>query len=124
MAQQVVDEDRHINYLLGNPWPVVEPVYTVVGTANLFESEWDPNYLPNEMTKAADGSHHLRKGGYFQEGAEIYFRIVRNHNNEVSWPAEDRQINIAETGGWEIEFIYRPNAPEEEKLTLEINKLF
>ncbi len=42
----------------------------------------------------------------------------------MRFPAEDRQIYIAETGGREIEFIYRPNAPEEEKLTLEINKLF
>lgn len=100
------------------------PGRTIVGTPNLFESEWDPYDERNEMTKAADGSYHLRKGGYFQEGAEIYFRIVRNHNNEISWPAEDRQIYIAETGGREIEFIYRPNAPEEEKLTLEINKLF
>ena len=100
------------------------PGRTIVGTPNLFESEWDLNDERNEMTKAADGSYHLRKGGYFQEGAEIYFRIVRNHNNEISWPTEDRQIYIAETGGREIEFIYRPNAPEEEKLTLEINKLF
>lgn len=123
-AINITDVTTLIDHLMGGSWPVVEPVYTMIGTANLFESEWDLYDERNNMVKHNDGSYHLIKSGYFQEGAEIYFRIVRNHNNDISWPTEDRVINISETGGWEIEFIYRPNAPEEEKLTLEINKLF
>ncbi len=42
-----------ISFLLNGAWP--EPVYTVVGTANLFESEWDLNDERNNMTKGADG---------------------------------------------------------------------
>lgn len=118
------DVSAMIDYLLGSNWPVVEPVYTIVGTPNLFESEWDPYDERNEMIKDNDGTYYLYKGGYFQEGDDIYFRIIRNHNNEVSWPAEDRPINISETGGWEIKFIFNPNAPDEDKITLDINKVF
>ena len=113
-----------IDYLLGPNWPVVEPVYTVVGTPNLFEAEWDPNYEKNDMVKGSDGRYHLYTGGYFTEGTEIYFKVVRNHNLNVSWPEENRLISIAETGGWDIEIIFDPNATGDQMFTLEINKLF
>jgi hypothetical protein len=102
----------------------VEPVYTVVGTANLFEADWDPNYEKNEMVKGSDGRYHLNTGGYFTEGTEIYFKVVRNHNLAISWPEENRLISIAETGGWDIEIIFDPNATGDQMFTLEINKLF
>lgn len=123
-AINIADVSALIDHLLGTPWPVVEPVYTVVGTANLFESEWDLYNDRNDMTKGADGNYHLRKGGYFQEGTVIKFKIVRNHNYAHSWPAEEREIDIYETGGWDIEIIFNPNAPDEDMITLEINKLF
>ena len=113
-----------IDYLMGGNWPVVEPIYTVVGTPNLFESEWDLNDERNDMTKGTDGKYHLIKGGYFQEGSEIYFRIVRNRSYKHAWPDENRLINIADTGGWEIEIIFDPNASGDQMITLEINKLF
>ena len=123
-AINIKDVTTLINYLLGNPWPVVEPVYTVVGTANLFEVDWDPNYEKNEMVKGSDGRYHLNTGGYFTEGTEIYFKVVRNHNLDISWPEENRLISIAETGGWNIEIIFDPNATGDQMFTLEINKLF
>ena len=123
-AINIKDVTTLINYLLGNPWPVVEPVYTVVGTANLFEADWDPNYEKNEMVKGSDGRYHLNTGGYFTEGTEIYFKVVRNHNLDISWPEENRLISIAETGGWNIEIIFDPNAYGDQMFTLEINKLF
>ena len=123
-AINIKDVTTLINYLLGNPWPVVEPVYTVVGTANLFEADWDPNYEKNEMVKGSDGRYHLYTGGYFTEGTEIYFKVVRNHNLDISWPEENRLISIAETGGWDIEIIFDPNAYGDQMFTLEINKLF
>ena len=119
---EAAEEDR-ISYTLtktGN----IEPVYTVIGTANLFEADWDPNYEKNEMVKGSDGSYHLYTGGYFTEGTEIYFKVVRNHNLDISWPEENRLISIAETGGWDIEIIFDPNAYGDQMFTLEINKLF
>ncbi len=123
-AIKISDVTTLIDYLLGANWPVVEPVYTVVGTPNLFEAEWDPNYEKNDMVKGSDGRYHLYTGGYFTEGTEIYFKVVRNHNLNVSWPEENRLISIAETGGWDIEIIFDPNATGDQMFTLEINKLF
>ena len=123
-AIKISDVTTLIDYLLGASWPVVEPVYTVVGTPNLFEAEWDPNYEKNDMVKGSDGRYHLYTGGYFTEGTEIYFKVVRNHNLNVSWPEENRLISIAETGGWDIEIIFDPNATGDQMFTLEINKLF
>jgi hypothetical protein len=120
----IKDVTTLIDYLLGANWPVVEPVYTVVGTPNLFEAEWDPDYEKNDMVKGSDGRYHLHTGGYFTEGTEIYFKVVRNHNLNVSWPEENRLISIAETGGWDIEIIFDPNATGDQMFTLEINKLF
>ena len=74
-----------ISFLLSGNWP--EPVYTVVGTANLFESDWDLNDERNNMTKGADGIYRLNKAGWFPEGTEIYFKIVTNHSYAYSWPA-------------------------------------
>ena len=96
-----------ISFLLNGAWP--EPVYTVVGTANLFESEWDLNDERNNMTKGADGIYRLNKAGWFPEGTEIYFKIVTNHSYAYSWPAESRLIYIYETGAFSIDIIFDPN---------------
>ena len=120
----IADVTALVDYLLGEPWPVVEPVYTVVGTVNLMESDWDLNDERNNMVKGSDGLYHLTKGGFFQEGAEIWFQIVRNHNYAHSWPAERRVIQISDTGGYNIEFIFNPNASGDEAITLDINRLF
>ena len=123
-AIDVKDVMAVVNYVLGTPYPVVEPVYTVIGTPNLFEAEWDPTYDKNDMVKGSDGRYHLRTGGYFKEGAEIYFKVVRNHNITRSWPSENRPIYIAETGAWDIEIIFDPNATDDEMFTIDINKLY
>lgn len=44
----ITDVTTLISYILGSDWPVVEPVYTVVGTANLFEVDWDPTTYPTK----------------------------------------------------------------------------
>ena len=116
------DVSALIDYLLKGTWP--EPVYTVVGTANLFESDWDLNDERNNMTKGADGIYRLNKAGWFPEGTEIYFRIVTNHSYAFSWPAEDRLIYIYETGAFSIDIIFDPNAPDEQKINIDMNKIF
>ena len=111
-----------IDYLLSGSWP--EPVYTVVGTPNLFESEWDLNDERNNMIKGADGIYRLNKAGWFPEGTEIYFRIVTNHSYAFSWPAEERLIYIYETGAFSIDIIFDPNAPDDQKINIDMNKIF
>ena len=118
----VADVTTLIDYLLSGTWP--EPVYTVVGTPNLFESEWDLNDERNNMIKGADGIYRLNKAGYFPEGTEIYFRIVTNHSYAFSWPAEDRLIYIYETGAFSIDIIFNPNAPDDQKINVDMNKIF
>ena len=118
----IADVTTLIDYLLSGSWP--EPVYTVVGTPNLFESEWDLNDERNNMTKGADGIYRLNKAGYFPEGTEIYFRIVCNHTYAYSWPAEERLIYIYETGAFSIDIIFDPNAPDNQKINVDMNKIF
>ena len=86
----IADVSTLIDYLLSGSWP--EPVYTVVGTPNLFESEWDLNDERNNMIKGADGIYRLNKAGWFPEGTEIYFKIVTNHSYAYSWPARSDRL--------------------------------
>ena len=72
----------------------IEHVYTVVGTPNLFEADWDPYYPGNEMVKGTDGIYRLNKAGWFQEGTDIRFKVVQDHSYTHSWPAEDFSIGV------------------------------
>ena len=120
----IADVTALADYLLSGNWPVVEPVYTVVGTANLFESDWDLNNERNNMTKGADGIYRLNKAGYFQQGTEIKFKVVRNHSYLHSWPAEERVIGIYETGAFSIDITFNPDAPDNQKIGVDMNKVF
>ena len=100
------------------------PSRTIVGTPNLFESEWDLNDERNNMIKGADGIYRLNKAGWFPEGTEIYFKIVTNHSYAYSWPAEERLIYIYETGAFSIDIIFNPNAPDDQKINIDMNKVF
>ena len=120
----IADVTTLIDYLLGANWPVVEPVYTIVGTRNLFESDWDLNDERNNMIKGADGIYRLNKAGWFPVGTEIKFKIVRNHSYLHSWPAEERVIYIYETGAFSIDFTFNPDAPDNQKIDVDMNKVF
>ena len=120
----IKDVTTLIDYLLGANWPVVEPVYTIVGTRNLFESDWDLNDERNNMIKCADGIYRLNKAGWFPVGTEIKFKIVRNHSYLHSWPAEERVIYIYETGAFSIDFTFNPDAPDNQKIGVDMNKVF
>ena len=120
----IADVTALADYLLHGTWPVVEPVFTVVGTANLFESDWDLNNERNNMTKGADGIYRLNKAGYFQQGTEIKFKVVRNHSYIHSWPAEERVIGIYETGAFSIDITFNPDAPDNQKISVDMNKVF
>ena len=87
----VADVTTLIDYLISGSWP--EPVYTVVGTPNLFESEWDLNDERNNMTKGADGIYRLNKAGWFMPshgptkiGSFTYTRLVPSALTSFSIP--------------------------------------
>ena len=102
----------------------VEHVYTVAGTMNLFESDWDVNYPGNEMVKGDDGIYHLTKAGYFTEGTEIKFKVVQDHSWDYAWPAQDWYIYIIETGTWNFDIMFNPANNDEDKIAVDITQVF
>ena len=102
----------------------IEHVYTVVGTYNLFEADWDPYYPGNEMVKGDDGIYRLNKAGWFQEGADIRFKVVQDHSYDHSWPAEDFQIGVYKTGAFNFEIVFNPYNNDEDKVHVVITEIF
>ncbi len=102
----------------------IEHVYTVVGTPNLFEADWDPYYPGNEMVKGADGIYRLNKAGWFQEGTDIRFKVVQDHSYTHSWPAEDFSIGVYKTGAFNYEIVFNPYNNDEDKVHVVITEVF
>ena len=101
-AIDIADVTTLIDYLLSGNWADAKMVYTVVGTPlSVFEEEWDPNYEGNEMVKGDDGLYRLTKMGiYLTEWTEVKFKIIQNHNMDISWPEEEWSTIIPDTGVW------------------------
>ena len=119
---EAAEEDR-ISYTLtktGN----IEHVYTVAGTYNLFGEDWDPNFELNNMVKGDDGIYRLTKEGWFQEGTEIYFKVVQDHSFTHSWPAENFQIGVYKTGAFSYEIVFNPYNNDEDKVHVIITEIF
>lgn len=117
------DEAERITYTLTRTGDV-EHVYTVAGTYKLFEADWDPNCEQNNMVKGSDGIYRLQKTGYFTEGTEIKFKIVQDHSWDHAWPAEDWLIYVPETGAWDYVIKFMPYNNDEDKIAVEITKVF
>ena len=117
------DEEDRITYTLtktGN----IEHVYTVVGTYNLFGEDWDLNCEQNNMVKGDDGIYRLTKAGWFQEGTEIFFKVVEDHSYAHSWPAENFQIGVYKTGAFSYEIVFNPYNNDEDKVHVIITEVF
>ena len=102
----------------------IEHVYTVAGTYNLFEADWDPSYEGNNMVKGDDGIYRLHKAGYFAEGTEIKFKVVQDHSWDHAWPAEDWLLYIPESGAWDFIIKFMPYNNDEDKIAVEVTKVF
>ena len=102
----------------------IEHVYTVAGTYNLFEADWDPYYEGNEMVKGDDGIYRLNKAGWFTEGTDIRFKVVQDHNWAHSWPAEDFAIGVYKTGAFNYEIVFNPYNNDEDKVHVVITEVF
>ena len=123
-AINITDVTSLITYLMSGSWPVVEHVYTVVGTYNLFGEDWDLNCEQNNMVKGDDGIYRLTKAGWFQEGTEIYFKVVQDHSYTHSWPAENFQIGVYKTGAFNFEIVFNPYNNDEDKVHVIITEIF
>lgn len=102
----------------------IEHVYTVAGTPNLFEADWDPYYEGNEMVKGDDGIYRLNKAGWFQEGTDIRFKVVQDHNWDHAWPADDFAIGVYKTGAFNYEIVFNPYNNDEDKVHVVITEIF
>jgi len=102
----------------------IEHVYTVAGTYNLFGEDWDPNFEVNNMVKGDDGIYRLTKSGWFEEGADIRFKVVRDHNWDYAWPAEDFAIGVYKTGAFNFEIVFNPYNNDEDKVHVVITEIF
>ena len=89
-------------------------VYNVVGTPGaVFESGEDPYYEGNQMVRGDDGLYRLAKEGrYLTEWTDVKFKVVQDHNLEISWPEDYWYTAIPETGVYSFYIIFDPNTGE------------
>ena len=120
---EVEEGEDHITCTLTKTGEI-EHVYTVVGTYNLFGEDWDLNCEQNNMVKGDDGIYRLNKAGWFQEGADIRFKVVQDHSYTHSWPAEDFQIGVYKTGAFNFEIVFNPYNNDEDKVHVVITEIF
>jgi hypothetical protein len=121
----IADVSALIDYLLSGSWPAVEMVYTVVGPANVFGSEWNTNDEANNMTKGADGVYTWSKSGVALYG-NFGFKVVGNHDwSAYEWPIgmdNNWVANVAEEGIYTIVITFNPDAAEAERITCTLTK--
>ena len=120
---EVEEGEEHITCTLTKTGDI-EHVYTVVGTYNLFGEDWDLNCEMNNMVKGDDGIYRLTKAGWFEEGADIRFKVVQDHSYTHSWPAEDFAIGVYKTGAFNFEIVFNPYNNDEDKVHVVITEIF
>ena len=105
------DEAERINCVLTKTH-----VYNVVGTPGaVFESGEDPYYEGNKMVRGDDGLYRLaRQGCYLTEWTDVKFRVVQDHNLDISWPKDEEYwyTAIPETGVYSFYITFNPNTGE------------
>ncbi|MBQ9556254.1 MAG: hypothetical protein IJV05_08515 [Muribaculaceae bacterium] len=113
-----------IDYLLSGHWPAVEMVYTVVGSANVFGSEWNPADEANNMVKGANGVYTWSKTGVTLYG-NFEFKVVGNHDWSIyEWPIGMYNwiANVAEEGVYDILITFDPEAADADRITCTLTK--
>ncbi len=76
------------------------------------------------MVKGDDGIYRLNKAGWFQEGTDIRFKVVEDHDWAHSWPAEDFAIGVYKTGAFNFEIVFNPYNNDEDKVHVVITEIF
>ena len=119
----ISDVTTLIDYLLSGSWPVEEMVYTVVGPADIFGSDWNTNDENNNMVKGAEGVYTWSKENVTLTG-NFKFKVVGNHDYSIyEWPVGgDWVANVAEEGIYTIVITFNPDAEEADRITCTLTK--
>ena len=79
----------------------------------LFETSWDPTLEKNDMVEGEDGIFRLEKKGFLLDAGDYEYKIVTNHSWEnESYPAQNAQFSVAETGSYNVTFTFDPDTKE------------
>ena len=104
--------------------PQPEMIYTVVGPAHVFGTEWDPTDVNNDMAKGEDGIYTWTKNGV-QLDDFFGFKVVGNHSWDYEWPiGYDNNWNAYLPDGagvYNIVITFDPAQPDE-KITCTLTK--
>ena len=99
-------------------------VYTVAGTYNLFDSDWEPADERNDMVKGEDGIYTWNKDGvYMQAGDVIEFKVVQDHSWDKAWPSSNWHYEVAEAGVYGFTIKFNPEADDANKVSFYATKL-
>ena len=119
----ISDVTTLIDFLLSGSWPVEEMVYTVVGPADIFGSDWNTDDENNNMIKDAEGVYTWSKENVTLTG-NFKFKVVGNHDYSIyEWPVGgDWVANVAEEGIYTIVITFNPDAEEADRITCTLTK--
>lgn len=99
-------------------------VYTVAGTYNVFDSDWEPADERNDMVKGEDGIYTWSKDGvYLQAGDVVEFKVVRDHAWDYAWPSNNWHYEVAEAGVYGFVIKFNPEADDANKVSFYATKL-
>ena len=104
--------------------PQPEMIYTVVGPAHVFGTEWDATNENNDMVKGEDGIYTWTKQGV-QLDDFFGFKVVGNHGWDYEWPIgyeNNWNAYLPDGAGvYDIVITFDPAQPEE-KITCTLTK--
>ena len=96
----------------------VEHTYTVVGTSNLFGTEWDITNEANDMVKGANGIYTWAKAGVkFTARETAEFKVVQDHAWTYSWPSSNWWYQAPEDGIYNAAITFNPAADDMNKIS-------
>lgn len=88
--------------------PTPADIYTVAGNdAAIFGEAWNPALAANDMT-LANGLYKWEKAELDLTAGDIEFKVAKNHNWDIAYPAQNYVLNIAEDGEYTITITFDP----------------
>ena len=82
-------------------------IYTVAGTSNLFDSNWNTTDVNNNMTQNNDGTYSITYTDV-QLSENVEYKVVKNHTWDEAWPSQNRVIGISMPGTYDITINFNP----------------